>query len=181
MPQTLCGKTVIQSNNLLGKTDNSHKGIPLEIKNLKIKIMNNIVLPLISKQWKQLHENMFFLENIKAKIDNYYKLYKTEDLLVYKDIVTAFELIFNEHRQLEDLEKQVYSGKMGDFTSIIYKTTTIKLKPEYELYDTIFGKPRRDKNQTYNDSAIIFIRRALTQENITFKKIKEDTLLQFTV
>lgn len=180
MPQTLCGNTIIRCNNLLGKNENSHKGIPLEIKNLKIKIMNNIILPLISKQWKQLHENMFFLENIKAKLDNYYKLYKMDDLLIYKDIVGAFELIFNEHRQLEDLEKQVYSSKNGDFMSIVYKTTTIKLKPEYELYDAIFGKPKRDKNQTYNDSAIIFIRRALTQENITFKKIKEDVLLQFT-
>lgn len=181
MPQTLCGKTVFQSNNLLGKTDNSHKGIPLEITNLKIKIMNNIIFPLISKKWKQLHENMFFLENMKEKLDNYYKLYKMDDLLLYKDIVAAFELIFNEHRQLEDLEKQVYSSKTGDFTSIIYKTTTIKLKPEYEIYDAIFGKPKRDKNQTYNDSAVIFIRRALTQENITFKKIKDNVLLQFNV
>lgn len=180
MPQTLCGNTIIHRNNLLGKNDNSPKGIPLEIKNLKIKIMNNIILPLISKQWKQLHENMFFLENMKAKLDNYYKLYKMDDLLIYKDIVAAFELIFNEHRQLEDLEKQVYSSKNGDFMSIVYKTTTIKLKPEYELYDAIFGKPKRDKNQIYNDSAVIFIRRALTQENITFKKIKDDVLLQFT-
>lgn len=179
MPQTLCGKTIIHCNNLLGKNDNSHKGIPQEIKNLKIKIMNNIILPLISKQWKQLYENLFFLENIKSKLDNYYKLYKMDDLLIYKDIIAAFELIFNEHRQLEDLEKQVYSSKTGDFTSIVYKTTMIKLKPEYELYDAIFGKPKRDKNQTYNDSAIVFIRRALTKENITFAKIKEDVLLQF--
>lgn len=180
MTQTLSGKNVVHCNNLLGKMDNFQKGIPLEITNLKIKVMNNIILPLISKQWRKLYENMFFLENIKTKVDKYYKLYKIDDLLLYKDIISAFELIFNEHKQLEDLEKQVYSNKTGDFTSIVYKTTMIKLKPEYELYDAIFGKPKREKNQVYNESAVLFIRRSLSQENITFKTIKEQVLSQFS-
>jgi hypothetical protein len=175
MPQTLTGKTVVICNNLLGKND-CIKSIPLEIKELKIQIITNIILPLISKQWDELYENMFFLENMKLKLDRYYQLYKMEDLLLYRDILRAFENVFNEHTQLTDLEKKIYSSKSDEFTSIIYKTTTIRLKPEYELYDAIFGKPKREKNQVYNDEAIQLIQRLLNQGNITFKKIKEQVL-----
>ena len=55
----------------------------------------------------------------------------------------------------------------------------IRLRPEYEIYDAIFGKPKREKNQFYNDETIIFIKRALIQENISFKKIKEQVILNF--
>lgn len=177
MPQTLSGKNVANCNNLLGKTD-SIKSIPREIKILKIQIISNIILPLISKQWGQLYENMFFLESMKLKLDRYYQMYRMEDLLVYKDIIRAFENVFNEHTQLEELEKKIYSSKTDEFTSIVYKTTMIRLKPEYELYDAIFGKPKREKNQTYNENAIQLIQRLLNQNNITFKKIKEQVLSQ---
>ena len=179
MTQTLVGKNNMCSNNLLGKHEYGQKSIPNEIRNLKIKIINNIILPLISKQWTELYENMFFLENIKIKLDRYYQLYKLEDLLLYKDIICAFENVLNEHTQLVDLEKKIYSSKGEEFTSIVYKTTMIRLRPEYEIYDAIFGKPKRDKNQYYNDETIAFIKRSLMQENISFKKIKEQVIVNF--
>jgi len=172
MTQSLCGKDKMQPSNLLGKNDSMQKNIPQEIKTLKIKIMNVIILPLISRQWSQLYENRFFLEGIKIKLDHYYKLYKLEDLLLYKNIIHAFELMLNEHNQLTDLERQLYKTE-GGFTSIVYKTAMIKLKPEYELYDAIFGKPKRENNQIYNDSIIAMIQHLLTRENMTFQKIKE--------
>uniref|UniRef100_A0A6C0B9Y6 Uncharacterized protein n=1 Tax=viral metagenome TaxID=1070528 RepID=A0A6C0B9Y6_9ZZZZ len=178
MTQSLCGKDKIQKNNLLGKNISLQKDIPQDIKQLKIKIMNNIILPLISRQWSQLYENRFFLDGIKIKLDYYYKLYKLEDLLLYKNIIYAFELMLNEHFQLSELEKQIY--KTNEFTSIVYKTAMIKLKPEYELYDTILGKPKREKNQSYNDSTILYIQHLLAKENMTFQKIKEQVLLQCT-
>lgn len=178
MTQSLCGKDKMQPNNLLGKNDSFQKNIPQEIKTLKIKIMNIIILPLISRQWSELYENRIFLEGIKIKLDHYYKLYKLEDLLLYKNIIHAFELMLNEHSQLTDLESQLY--KTEGFTSIVYKTAMIKLKPEYELYDTIFGKPKREKNQSYNDSTILYIQHLLAKENMTFQKIKEQVLLHYT-
>jgi len=175
MTQSLIGKNIVNCNNLFGKND-CIKSIPLEIKNLKIQIITNIILPLISKQWGQLYENMFFLETMKVKLDRYHKLYKMEDLLLYKDIIRAFENVMNEHTQLADLEKKIHTNKGEEFTSIVYKTTMIRLKPEYELYDAIFGKPKREKNQSYNEETIQFIQRLMNQDNITFKKIKEQVL-----
>ena len=176
MTQSLMGKNILNCNNLFGKNDCGQKGIPFEVRSLKIQIINNIILPLISKQWIQLYENMFFLENMKLKLDRYYQLYKMEDLLLYKDIIRAFENVLNEHTQLTDLEKTIHATKGEEFTSIVYKTTMIRLKPEYELYDAIFGKPKRDKNQVYNDDTIQLIQHLLNQNNVTFKKIKEQVL-----
>ena len=68
MTQSLIGKNVTNCNNLLGKNDCS-KNVPLEIRSLKIQIITNIILPLISKKWDQLYENMFFLEKMKQKLD----------------------------------------------------------------------------------------------------------------
>ena len=72
MTQTLTGRSIIKGNNLSGKNEYSQKSIPIDIKNLKIKIINSIILPLISRQWSQLYENMFFLETIKKKINFLY-------------------------------------------------------------------------------------------------------------
>jgi hypothetical protein len=180
MTNTLGGKTEFACcNNLLGKKPGDEKNVPTEIKNLKVKIINTIILPLISKQWDQLYENMFFLDNIKRKLDRYYQMYKLEDLILYKDIICAFERVINEHTQLVDLEKKISTTKGGDFTSIIYKTTMIRLKPEYEIYDAVFGKPKRERNQIYNEDAISFIQKALLKDNISFKKIKDDLLLHY--
>ena len=92
-------------NNLLG--ENECKLFPSQdLKKVKIKLINNIILPLISKKWNTLKENTFSLESIKKKLDNYYKLFKNEDILLYLQIINAFETVISEHEQLDELEKQ---------------------------------------------------------------------------
>jgi hypothetical protein len=49
----------------------------------------------------------------------------------------------------------------------------IKLLPEYEIYNSILGKPKRELNQIYDQQIIEQIKEMLTQDNITFYKIKE--------
>ena len=61
------------------------------------------------------------------------------------------EIALNEHNQLFDLEKEKYSNKK-DSTSIIYKTKMIRLKAEYEIYNIIYGKPK--KNDTYDNNKL---------------------------
>ena len=177
----LTGKNNIHKLNLNLSGKNSFvEKIPLEVKSLKIKIMNSIIIPLISRQWNTLNENIFLLNTFKKSIQFYYNNYKLEELIIYRDLLNILEILIGEHIQLENMEKQMY-GKSEDsenLTQMMYKTTMIRLKPEYELYDAIFGKPKREKNQTYNENAIQLIQRLLNQNNITFKKIKEQVLSQ---
>ena len=173
MVLSLGGKSSFNGLNLSGKQSSTRENnIPLEIKKIKILILNNLILPLIAKQWNTLNENLFCLGKAKKKIDYYYDIYKLDDLIIYKEIIKAFELIISEHTQLEDLEKKMYSGSK-DFSTMIYKTTMVKLKPEYEIYDVILGKPDRKLNEKYNENIIKDIERLLLNDNINFTIIRE--------
>ena len=70
--------------------------------------MNNIIIPLITRQWKILNENIFLLESLKKKINFYYNIYKLEDLIIYRDVLNILEVLLGEHIQLEDIEKKMY-------------------------------------------------------------------------
>ena len=56
---------------------------------------------------------------------------------------------------------------------MIYKTTKIRLLPEYEVYDSIFGKPKREKGESYKSEIIEKIRVLLVRDDITYSKIKD--------
>jgi len=171
MPLSLSGKKCnIAGMSLTGKYYCS-SFIPPDIKEIKISILNNLIFPLISKQWQTLQENMYCLKTIKQKLDYYYDSYKIEDLLIYKEIINAFEYILNEHEQLEELEQKMY-GTTKDVSTIIYKTTMIRLKPEYEIYNLLLGKPDRNLNQKYNESILKEIEQMLLMPNPSFNKIK---------
>ena len=147
---SLTGKKSYNKLTLSGKSYNSEQNIPLEIKKIKILILNNLIIPVITKQWKILNENLFCIEKAKRRIDYYYETYKLDDLSIYKEIIKAFELVICEHQQLEDLEKKMYSSNK-DLSTMIYKTAMVRLKPEYEIYDNVLGKPDRTLKAKLHD------------------------------
>lgn len=170
---SLTGKNSFNKSNLSGKCLYiNQQNIQSDIKKIKILILNNLILPLLSKQWKTLHENLFCLDKVRKKIDYYYETYKLDELIIYKEFIKAFELIILQNEQLKNLEKNLYNGT-EDVSTLIYKTTMIKIKPEYEIYDVILGKPNRKLNETYSEVIIKDIERLLSIENINFNKIKE--------
>ena len=68
---SLTGKYNINDvHNLLGKTNNSQQIFSFEIQKLKDKILNSYLIPLYTKQWSKLNENIFFCERIKKKMTN---------------------------------------------------------------------------------------------------------------
>ena len=175
---SLSGKSLINENNLKGKSNYNIQNIPLEIQNLKIAIMNKYIIPLFSKQWKTLYENLFFIYKYKNKVDKLYNLYKLEELKVYKDMLRLFEIMVEEHKILDDTERRLYNTTTSkeQFVSMIYKTTQIKLLPEYEVYDSILGKPKREKGESYKSELIEKIRVLLSKDNITYSVIKDNIL-----
>lgn len=174
----LTGKKEINKMNLSGKILDIQT-IPNEINNLKKKIMNDIIIPIVSKQWNILYENLFLLDYFNKKVNKYYEKYNLSELLVYKDLLVILHSLVEEHMQLEDLENKMYKNKDSsnigneDLSQVIYKTTMIRLKPEFELYDNIIGKPKREKNELYNEIIIKDIQDLMKNDNINFNKIKE--------
>lgn len=167
---SLTGKNQLNINNISGKSF-SQKDLPYEVNKSKIYIMNHIIFPLVSRQWKKLQENLYCLDNIKKKIDTFYHYYKNDDLFIYKEVINALEVILSEHMQLEELEKTIY-GSSKELSTMIYKTAMVKLKPEYEIYDIIFGRPLRIKNEEYKQDIIEEIQQLLKNHDITFDRIR---------
>jgi len=184
---SLTGKNLYNRLSLSGKQFSNDTTIVLEIKKIKIHILNNLIIPLVSKQWKVLNENILCLNKIKKKLDYYYDMYKLDELLIYKEIMLFFDYIICQNQQLVNLERKLYlNTNQGDenintnFSTMIYTTNTIiKLKPEYELYNLILGKPDKKLNQKYNGSIISSIQNMLTDDNITFNIIKETIIKKY--
>ena len=67
------------------------------------------------------------------------------------------------------------SGKRypNEVMSMVFKTSMIRLLPEFEIYDSILGKPSRELNEKYDENIINHIRRLLGHDDITYHKIKE--------
>jgi hypothetical protein len=172
---SLSGKHAINTTNLSGKNNKYISQIPYEINKLKIRILDMFILPLLSRQIAKIQENRFLLDSFKEKLLYYYKLYKIEELLLYKELLSLFEVFADQQIQLEEVDKESYKNNTAknDVITMIYRTTMIKIKPEYELYNSILGRPKRELNETYREEIIKDIQKCMIMENITFKKMKE--------
>lgn len=176
---SLSGKSSYNDINLYGRKTTGTINIPQDIKDIKIQILNKILLPLISKKWQTLRENLFCLDNLKKKVNSYYNIYKLDDLQIYKEILNTFEAVMAEHVQLEKLEKKIYASEDPAFHSAIYKTMPISLKPEYEIYNVILGKPNKNSDEKYDLVIISEIELLLRKNNIHFGMIKEFLLHKY--
>ena len=85
---SVTGKNRNNSNHISGKFSSNFE-TQEEIKNLKKTILNKIILPILSRKWKKIEENLFTFEKMKNQIDIYHKYYNAEDLLIYKDVLKA--------------------------------------------------------------------------------------------
>jgi len=164
--------------NLLGKygynCNYNYTSTNIKIKKLKERILNNYLIPLVSKQWDVLKENIYFIDEIQKKIQYYNDLYKTNELVAYNEMLNIFKVLIEKQKLLEDYDKNL-SGKRdsNEIMSMVFKTSMIKLLPEYEIYDSIFGKPKRELKEKYDDDIINKIKELLKEDDITYRKIKE--------
>jgi hypothetical protein len=164
--------------NLLGKYSYNYNynytSTNVKIKKLKERILNNYLIPLVSKQWNVLKENIYFIDEIQNKIKYHTDIHKTDELVAYNEMLKVFKVLIEKQKILEDYDKTM-NGKRdpNEIMTMVFKTSMIKLLPEYEIYNSIFGKPKRELNEKYDDDIITKIKDLLKEDDITYKKIKE--------
>jgi hypothetical protein len=159
--------------NTYNKYDNKGFKIPTEIQQFKIQIINSFLLPLYSKRWQYLKENFFLIESFKQKIYHLYNKYKSDDIILYFDMINLCEILIDNYVKLDLEEKSNMTKKVEQLSvSLVYKTAMIKLKPEYELYDSIRGKPQRYNNEDYDENIVTDIQKLMIMDNINFDLIK---------
>ncbi len=172
---SITGKNTNTTMSLKGfKFNESLDNIPMEVKNIKIMIMNLIIVPFMSKQWKKLEENICFLDILTRKIDSYLSMYvDNEYLLLYKNLLVAFETSVNQHIEINNLEKHFKSEGSSNAGTVVFKTTMIRFKAEYELYNLIVGKPQFKIGEKYKDPIILDILKLLDLNTINFDYMKK--------
>ena len=130
---TLSGSNQIHPLNLTGKpfsTGNNSMSVDIQFERWKTKLMNRLVIPILQKNWVEIYENIFIVSIFKKELEQY----KTrDDIEFYRNILTFVERVYNEHEELEHLEKMVYNDG-GEGTRMLYKTTMIRIAAEYEMY-----------------------------------------------
>jgi hypothetical protein len=173
MTHSLTGNNDANINNLKGFSYSQKPPISIQIKQIKEKIVENYLVPLFAKQWEQLNENSFFIENIQNKISFYYKNYHLDELIAYHELLRVIKLLVENNKTLDTYEKQHnYQTQANQVTSMVFKTTKIRLLPEYEIYDSILGKPKKELQEKYDEHIISIIKTLLDKENCTYNKIK---------
>ena len=165
---TLSGNNEIHPLNLTGKAlslGTNIMTVDVQLEKLKGKIMNRLILPILQKNWTEVYENIFIVSLYKNELKQFEQHYEVE---FYRNILTFVERVYNEHEELEHLEKMMYSDG-GEGTRMMYKTTMIRVAAEYEIYHSIFG---HNKNMEYDATILGKIRSFMNMEDMTYKEIK---------
>ena len=121
-----------------------------------------------------MKENIFFIDDIQNKIKYHTDIHKTDELVVYNDMLKVFKVLIEKQKLLENYDETM-NGKRdsNEIMTMVFKTSMIKLLPEYEIYDSIFGRPKRELNEKYDDDIINKIKELLKEDDITYRKIKD--------
>lgn len=167
---TLTGKKNNNSFSLIGNQTCSNM-VP-DLDNIKTSCINVFLLPLQSDNWESPINNKFLLKIHKDKLNNLQAYFNNEDIAHYLEIINLLEILI----PLYEKWKQENPDKANNIISMVYTTTMIKIKPEYEIYHQIFGKPDKILGQTYNSKFLIKIQDLMKKENITIEKIKVSLL-----
>jgi hypothetical protein len=159
------------------KYGNRHIVINSKVKKVKDKIIQNYLIPLFSKQWNVLKENIYFIDELQVKVNYFYELYSLDELLVYLELLKVLKILVENYTLLENSNGTVHGKRdNNEIMSMMFKTSMIRLLPEYEIYDSIIGKPKRDFNEVYDENIITHIKNMLSEEDITYNKIKENII-----
>jgi hypothetical protein len=171
MTINLTGKNDRNEINLTGKNDT--KSSPnYKINNLRKYILTNYIIPLYSEQWQIINNNKLLIDETINKINIYYKLYKLDDLAIFLELLKILKILIDKNDMLNDLkDKTQRSYDKNSIISMVYKTTKIRILPEYELYNSIIGKP--NKQTPYNEDIIHDIKILMSRYNITYDAINE--------
>jgi hypothetical protein len=152
-------------------TDSLSINIPNEVKKLKIQILNYYIIPFTSKNWKSLEENLVFFDVVIKKLTSFNTRYPNLNLKIYADLLYSFQTAVFLNMENTNLEEKLYKSD-SNMSTILFKTVMLRIKPEYEIYNLIFGKPNFKCEESYNTNILNDILTLLNTDNITFTQIK---------
>lgn len=158
---------LINSNNSSENMTNE----PFYIKELKIQIINKLLIPISNDDLDTVVENDFLISFYKDKIQQFLSLFPNKfQLQTFKYILDVVNYAIIYHRIILASRRNELKDK--EFGKIQKHLGIVQFKVEYVLYDEILGKPDRKNREKYKPEIINDIRLQLNLVDITFQKIK---------
>jgi hypothetical protein len=174
MASNLNGYTIFNPLSLTGKSLCSKQSPSFIIHSIKTKVISQFLVPLFSNQWSILMHNALLIDKYLVQLNELFKKYKLDELSVYVELLKVIKIVCHEHSLLLDAENNFdYTKDPSNIVSMIYKTTSIRLLPEYEIYNSLYGRPSKEKKEVYNPDIINEIKHLLKKNHITYMKIKD--------
>tara|TARA_X000000950_G_C13668244_1_gene558825 strand:+ start:189 stop:719 length:531 start_codon:yes stop_codon:yes gene_type:complete len=166
---SLTGQAQINHINLTGQSLIQGTTQSYQVKRLKRVIFDKFITPLFSNKWEVLEDNYIVIDGLQARIDRYFKETQDPDLKMYRDLLSVVVDMFTKYRYFNSIDPTYSSNKA--MAQMIAMLPTVRLKPEYEIYNLILGKPQ--KNEFYDDIKLSKISKLIKNENMTIKKIEQ--------
>ena len=165
---SLSGKATNYGISLKGNNNQDNSMYMPELHSIKTSCINIFLLPLQSENWAIPLENQFLLDIHKQKLSTLYLFFKNEEIIHYLEIISLLQILLPIYEKW----KKDNPDTKNNIISMVYITTMLKIKPEYEIYHQIFGKPNRILNEIYNSKHLLNIQTWMKEENITIDKLK---------
>lgn len=169
-------KQYINLINIADENDNINE--PFYIKELKIKIINTILIPISNDNLDSIVDKNYLVSFYKDKIQEFINIYNSSfDLVTYKYILDTVSYAITYHNIIVVSRRINFNG--NQFGKTQKDLGIIDIKAEYILYDQIIGKPKFKNNETYNTLIINDIKMLLNNLNIDFYKIRDFILEKY--
>lgn len=164
---SLSGKPSFK-NGLRGFSSSASSMCTLNMIEFKTKMIDTIMIPFMSQDWRVLEENMFLMDLFREEIDRN----PNADICVYKDLIMAIETVFAQQQEISILEKRLYGGR-EDMTTMVVKLGGIRLKPELELCNLIWGTPDHKKGERHDANMVNDVSSLMKNPRATFANISK--------
>lgn len=150
----------------------------IAITEVKSRVIDSIIIPYMSQNWRCLEENMFLIELFRDEIDEIIARAPNSDMMIYKDLISVIEVSFMQQMEITYLEKRLYAGEDAAATLVV-KLDSIRMKPEMELYDLILGKPDLKKGCNYENAILTEITRLMKDRRANYANIRQYILHKY--
>lgn len=169
---SLSGKSGLRDVGLRGSSSSTQNTGLDASDDFKTRMIDSVMIPFMSQDWRTIEENMFLFDLFRNEIDLIVLRNPRADIYVYKDLIAAVEMAFEQQQEIACLEKRLYEGREDAMTMVV-KLGSIRLRPELELYDLILGKPDYKKGEKHDATVAEDIIKLMKTPRATFANISK--------
>jgi len=129
------------------------KAVVKELSKLEQRIFEDYVVPLVKGDLVLLKRNGALLLYYKEQLERH------GAAKYFVDIIDFVSQGIGLLEEIEDLRSKVYSG--DGLGQLYFKTSRVRLLPEFELYNALIGAPDMRKGERYDMTRVALIKNLL--------------------